>query len=77
MLLEWFKLVCEINFFIFPISAGFLTYRKIHGKPGGRVLRLTITSGIILILSWIGFLINHTPEQKEEMIKQVEQSLSE
>ncbi len=77
MFLEWFKIVCEINFFLFPISAGFLSYRKIHGKPAGRYLTMTIMSGIVLILSWVGFLINHTPEQKAEMIKQIEQSLNE
>ena len=77
MYLEFFRLVFEVNFFVFPISAGFLTYRKIHGKTGGRPLRMMIMSIIMLTLSFIGIVINETPEHRVEMLHNVEKSLND
>ena len=77
MYLEFFKLVFEVNFFVFPISAGFLTYRKIHGKPGGRPLRMMVMSIIMLTLSFIGVVVNETPEHRVEMLHNVEKSLND
>ena len=74
-MIELFRLIFEINFFIFPISAGILTYKKIHGKPAGRFFRMTIMSFIWLIISWIGVFVNETPEHKQEFINSIEQSL--
>lgn len=77
MYLEFFRLVFEVNFFVFPISAGFFTYRKIHGKKGGRPLRMMIMSMIMLTLSFIGIVINETPEHRVEMLHNVEKSLND
>lgn len=77
MYLEFFRLVFEVNFFVFPISAGFLTYRKIHGKTGGRPLRMMVMSIIMLTLSFIGIVINETPEHRVEMLHNVEKSLND
>ena len=77
MFLELFKLVFEINFFVFPISAGFLTYRKIRGRPGGRPLRMMIMSIIMLTLSFIGIVINETPEHRVDMLHNVERALND
>ena len=77
MFLELFKLVFEINFFVFPISAGFLTYRKIHGKTGGRPLRMMITSIIMLMVSFVGIVVNETPAHRVEMLHNVEKSLND
>ena len=77
MYLEFFRLVFEVNFFVFPISAGFLTYRKIHGKTGGRPLRMMIMSIIMLTLSFIGIVINETPEHRVDMLHNVEKSLND
>lgn len=77
MFLELFKLVFEINFFVFPISAGFLTYRKIHGKPGGRPLRMMIMSIFMLMLSFVGIVVNETPEHRVQMLHNVEKSLTD
>ncbi len=76
-MIELFRLIFEINFFIFPISAGILSYKKIKGKPAGRFLRITVMSFIWLIISWVGVFVNETPEHKQEFIKQIEQSLAE
>lgn len=75
MFLEFFKLVFEVNFFVFPISAGFLTHRKIKGKTGGRPLRMMIMSIIMLMLSFVGIVVNETPEHRVEMLHNVEKSL--
>ena len=77
MYLEFFRLVFEVNFFVFPISAGFLTYRKIHGKTGGRPLRMMIMSIIMLTLSFIGIVVNETPEHRVDMLHNVEKSLND
>lgn len=77
MYLEFFRLVFEVNFFVFPISAGFLTYRKIHGKTGGRPLRMMIMSIIMLMLSFVGVVVNETPEHRVQMLHNVEKSLND
>lgn len=76
-MLELFKLIVEINFFIFPISAGILTYRKINGKPAGRFIRITVMSFIWLIIATVGVIVNETPEHKQEMINNLERTLNE
>lgn len=77
MMLEWCKLIFEINFFIFPIAAGFLTYKKINGKPAGRVFRVTVMSAIMLFLSLCGVFVNETPEHRQEILQNLERSLKE
>lgn len=76
-MLEIFRIIFEINFFIFPISAGILTYKKIKGKPAGRFFRITVMSFIWLIISWIGVFVNETPEHKQEFIEKIERSMTE
>lgn len=77
MMLEFCKLIFEINFFIFPISAGFLTYKKIHGRPAGRFFRMTVMSGIMLFISLCGVYVNETPENRQAILQNIERSLSE
>lgn len=74
---ELFKLIFQINFFIFPISAAFLTYRKLKGRPTGRFLRTTIMSGIMLMVSYIGIFVNETPEERAATMQNIERMLSE
>ena len=76
-MIEIFRIIFEINFFIFPISAGILTYKKINGKPAGRFFRITVMSFIWVIISWVGVLVNETPEHKQEFINNLEKTLSE
>lgn len=71
-MLEIFRFVFEINFLIFPISAGWLTYRKINGKDGGRALRMTISSGIVMLLAWTGVFLNESYEVKAQYLQRVE-----
>ena len=71
-MLEFCTLILQINFFVFPISAGFLTYRKIKGKPGGRFLRMTVMSFIMIILSYTGVVVNETPERRQEIINNLQ-----
>ena len=77
MMLEFCKLIFEINFFIFPIAAGFLTYKKINGKSGGRFFRITVMSAIMLMLSLCGVFVNETPEHRQEILQNLERSLTE
>ena len=76
-MLELFKFIVEINFFIFPISAGILTYKKIKGKPAGRFLRITVMSFIWLVIAYVGVIVNETPEHKQEMRNNIERMLAE
>ena len=76
-MLELFKFIVEINFFIFPISAGILTYKKIKGKPAGRFLRITVMSFIWLVIAYVGVIVNETPEHKQEMRNNIERMLVE
>lgn len=71
-MLEIFRFVFEINFLIFPISAGWLSYRKIKGKPGGRALRMTISSLIVMLLAWTGVLVNESYEVKADFFQRIE-----
>lgn len=70
-MLELFRFIFEVNFLIFPISAGWLTYRKIKGKDGGRALRMMISSGIMMLLAWTGVFMNETQEVKADYIHKV------
>lgn len=74
-MLGLFKIIFMINFFIFPISAGFLSYRKIRGRPAGRFFRMTVMSLIMLLLSWTGILLNESQENKLKTIENIHQSL--
>lgn len=77
MMLEFCKLIVEINFFLFPISAGFLTYRKIKGRPAGRFFRMTVMSGIMFFISLCGVFVNETPEHRQEILQNLERALQE
>lgn len=70
-MLEIFRFVFEVNFLIFPISAGWLSYRKIKGKPGGRALRMMISSGIMMILAWTGVFMNESVEVRADYLHKV------
>ncbi len=72
-MLEFCTLILQVNFFVFPISAGILTYKKINGKPGGRFLRMMVMSFIMIIISYIGIIVNETPERKQEIINNIHQ----
>ena len=76
-MLEIFRFVFEINFLIFPLSAGWLSYRKIKGKPGGRALRMTISSLIMMLLAWTGIFMNETREVKADYLHGIERFFSE
>ena len=75
-MLEFCTLILQINFFVLPISAGILTYKKIHGKPGGRYVRMVIMSLIMIFLSYTGVIMNETPERQQEIINNI-QSIGE
>ncbi|MBQ7705491.1 MAG: hypothetical protein IJT73_08715 [Selenomonadaceae bacterium] len=75
-MLEIFRFVFEVNFLIFPISAGWLSYRKIKGKPGGRPLRMMITSFIMMLLAWTGVLLNESPEVRADFVHSVKSYFS-
>ena len=77
MMLEIFRFIFEVNFLIFPISAGWLSYRKIKGKDGGRALRMTISSGIMMLVAWTGVFMNETQEVKADYLHKVERLFSE
>lgn len=77
MFLNLFRFIFEINFFVFPISAGILAYKKINGKPAGRFLRMMIMSFIMLLVSFIGVILNETVEHRQQMINHVKQSMSD
>ncbi|MBO4401889.1 MAG: hypothetical protein J5809_08605 [Selenomonadaceae bacterium] len=74
-MLEIFRFVFEVNFFVFPISAGWLTWRKLRGKPAGRPLRMMIMSAIMMALTFIGILINETPENKARVLGNIHHML--
>ncbi len=74
-MLELFKLVFEINFFVFPLSAAWLSYRKLRGKTAGRYFRLMVWSAIMLVLSWIGIFLNESPENRYKTLTNIEQAL--
>jgi|GEM_PF-2559778 len=76
-MLEFCKLIFEINFFIFPISAGILAYKKIHGKPADRFFRLMISSLVMLVLSYTGVFVNETPEHRAEILSNLERLAEE
>ena len=72
-MLAFCTLILQVNFFVFPISAGILTYKKINGKPGGRFFRMMVMSLIMIILSYIGVDVNETPERRQEIINNIHQ----
>lgn len=67
-MLEFCTLILQVNFFVFPISAGFLSYKKIKGKPAGRYFRMTVMSFIMILLSYTGVVLNETPEHRAEIV---------
>ena len=56
---------------MFPVSAGWLTYKKINGKPADRAVRITISSGIILLISWMGVFMNESVEVRADYLNKV------
>ena len=71
MMLKIFRFLFELYFFIFPISAGWLTYKKLNGKDTKRALRVTISSGVMLLITWFGVFINESQEVKADYIQKV------
>lgn len=71
MMLEIFRFVFEVNFFVFPISAGWLSYRKIRGKTAGRPLRMMIMSAIMMAISLMGIFVNETPEHRAQIMENI------
>ena len=71
MMLKIFTYLFEIYFFVFPISAGWLSYRKIKGKDAKRAWRITISSGVILLITWFGVFINSPVEVRANVINTV------
>ena len=53
------------------------TYKKIKGKPAGRFLRMTLMSGIMIVISLCGVFVNETPENRQEILHNLERSLNE
>ena len=71
MMLKIFRILFEIYFFVFPISAGWLTYKKINGKDAKRAWRITISSGVMLLITWFGVFINSPVEVRANVINTV------
>ena len=71
MMLKIFRFLFEIYFFVFPISAGWLTHRKIKGKDCKRALRITISSGVMLLITWFGVFMNESVEVRADYINKV------
>ena len=71
MMLKIFRILFEIYFFVFPISAGWLTYKKINGKDAKRAWRITISSGVMLLITWFGVFINSPVEVRADYIHKV------
>ena len=67
-MLAFCTLILQVNFFVFPISAGFLTYKKIHGKPADRYFRMMVMSFIMILLSYTGVVLNETQEHRAEIV---------
>lgn len=67
-MLAFCTLILQVNFFVLPISAGFFTYKKIHGKPADRFLRMMVMSFTMIILSYVGIVVNETPERRAEIV---------
>lgn len=76
-MLDIFRFVFEVNFFVFPISAGWLTWRKLRGKTAGRPLRMMIMSLIMMLLTFFGILLNETPENKARVISNIHRMLGD
>ncbi|MBR1398042.1 MAG: hypothetical protein IJ563_11000 [Selenomonadaceae bacterium] len=64
---DFFKLIYHIEFFLVPISFGFLSYAMINGKNKKPYVMAVISSIIMFIISFIGVYINDTPEHRESM----------
>ena len=67
-MLAFCTLILQVNFFVFPISAGFFTYKKIHGKPADRFFRMMTMSFIMIILSYVGVVLNESLERRTEIV---------
>lgn len=67
-MLAFCTLILQVNFFVFPISAGFFSYKKIHGKPADKFFRMMVMSFIMILLSYIGVVLNETQERKAEIL---------
>ena len=61
-LYDFFKIIFYIEFFVFPISAGLLSYAAIRGNRKKTYIIATVQSFIMLILSLFGVYINAPPE---------------
>lgn len=67
-MLAFCTLILQVNFFVFPISAGFLAYKKIHGKPADRYFRMMVMSFVMILLSYTGVVLNESPEHRAEIV---------
>ena len=66
-MLDFFKLVFHIECFVVPITAGFLSWALIKGKPARRFLLSLIFSSGVLIISFIGVYVNSPVEIRDSM----------
>ena len=76
ILYDFFKLIFHIEFFIVPISAGFLTWAAINGKNKKPYLIAVISSTVMFILSFIGVYINSPPDIRASMRTELYRSLN-
>ncbi len=74
---DFFKIIFYIEFFVFPISAGLLSYAAIRGNRKKPYVIATVQSFIMLILSLFGVYINAPPEIHESMRISIERTLSQ
>ena len=73
---NFFRIIFYIEFFVFPISAGLLSYAAIKGRKKRPFVFAMVSSFIMLIVSLIGIYLNAPPEIRESMRTSLEQSFS-
>ena len=76
VLYDFFKLIFHIEFFLVPISAGFLSWAAIKGKNKRPYLMALVISSVMFVLSFIGVYVNSEPEIRESMQTEFAKSLS-
>ncbi|MBR1730148.1 MAG: hypothetical protein IJ728_11575 [Selenomonadaceae bacterium] len=70
---EFFKIIFYIEFFVLPISAGFLTRALIKGKKIKPYLIAVASSSIMLVVSFIGIYLNAPPDIRASIRNKFEQ----
>ena len=74
---EFFKLIYHIEFFLIPISAGFLTHAAIKGKKKKPYVMALIISTIVFILALTGAILNAPLEIRSSILTSLEKTLFE